>query len=209
MIRINLLAVERERVRRRATFQLAEKVTVACSLILVAAGVFIGWWYWTLSNQAAGLDREIAAAQAETNRLKTIIAREQKAEQRQAQLEQRVALIEELRKAQSAPVHLLDEVSRALPDGLWLTSLQQKAADITLEGRCTQLNAVSALVTNIESSPYFKKPVDVSTDTERNDQAQRDLVKFTLKVQYAPPGMSAAAPPAPARAAATARAAGK
>jgi len=209
MIRINLLAVERERVRRRATFQLAEKVTVACSLILVAAGVFIGWWYWTLSNQAAGLDGEIAAAQAETNRLKTIIAREQKAEQRQAQLEQRVALIEELRKAQSAPVHLLDEVSRALPDGLWLTSLQQKAADITLEGRCTQLNAVSALVTNIESSPYFKKPVDVSTDTERNDQAQRDLVKFTLKVQYAPPGMSAAAPPAPARAAATARAAGK
>lgn len=205
MIRINLLAVERERVRRRATFQLAEKVTVACSLILVAAGVFIGWWYWTLSNQAAGLDGEIAAAQAETNRLKTIIAREQKAEQRQAQLEQRVALIEELRKAQSAPVHLLDEVSRALPDGLWLTSLQQKAADITLEGRCTQLNAVSELVTNIESSPYFKKPVDVSTDTERNDQAQRDLVKFTLKVQYAPPGMSAPAPPAPA----TARTAGK
>jgi type IV pilus assembly protein PilN len=205
MIRINLLAVERERVRRRATFQLAEKVTVACSLILVAAGVFIGWWYWTLSNQAAGLDREIAAAQAETSRLTTIIAREQKAEQRQAQLEQRVALIEELRKAQSAPVHLLDEVSRALPDGLWLTSLQQKAADITLEGRCTQLNAVSELVTNIESSPYFKKPVDVSTDTERNDQAQRDLVKFTLKVQYAPPGMSAPAPPAPA----TARTAGK
>ena len=205
MIRINLLSVERERVRRRATFQLAEKVTVACSLILVAAGVFIGWWYWTLSNQAAGLDREIAAAQAETSRLTTIIAREQKAEQRQAQLEQRVALIEELRKAQSAPVHLLDEVSRALPDGLWLTSLQQKAADITLEGRCTQLNAVSELVTNIESSPYFKKPVDVSTDTERNDQAQRDLVKFTLKVQYAPPGMSAPAPPAPA----TARTAGK
>jgi type IV pilus assembly protein PilN len=205
MIRINLLAVERERVRRRATFQLAEKVTVACSLILVAAGVFIGWWYWTLSNQAAGLDREIAAAQAETSRLTTIIAREQKAEQRQAQLEQRVALIEELRKAQSAPVHLLDEVSRALPDGLWLTNFQQKAADITLEGRCTQLNAVSELVTNIESSPYFKKPVDVSTDTERNDQAQRDLVKFTLKVQYAPPGMSAPAPPAPA----TARTAGK
>jgi type IV pilus assembly protein PilN len=201
MIRINLLAVERERVRRRATFQLAEKVTVACSLILVAAGVFIGWWYWTLSSQAAGLDREIAAAQAETNRLKTIIQRVQQAEQRQAQLEQRVELIEQLRRAQGAPVHLLDEISRALPDALWLTSLQQKATDVTIEGRCLQLNAVSELVTNIESSAYFKKPVDVSTDTERNEQSQRDLVRFTLKVQYAPPGMSAPTPaktPAPA-----------
>jgi type IV pilus assembly protein PilN len=205
MIRINLLAVERERTRRRATFQLAEKVTVACSLILVATGVFIGWWYWTLSRQTAGLDHEITVAQAETTRLQVIIQRVQKADERRAQLEQRLGVIEQLRKSQSAPVHLLDEISRVLPDALWLTTFQQKGNDITLEGRCLQLNAVSELVNNIESSVYFKKPVDVATDTERNEQAKRDLVKFTLKVQYVPPGTPAtpdgsAARPATAKA---------
>jgi type IV pilus assembly protein PilN len=195
MIRINLLAVERERVRRRATFQLAEKLTVACSLILVATGVFIGWWYWTLSRQAADLDRDIAAAQMETARLRVTIQRVQQVEQRRAQLEQRVSLIEQLRKGQSASVHLLDEISRNLPDNLWLTSLQQKGTDITIEGRCMQLTAVSELVTNLESSAYFKRPVDtVTTDTERNEQAQADLVKFTLKVQFAPPGTPAPTP---------------
>jgi len=192
-----LLAVERERVRRRAGFQLAEKLTVACSLILVATAVFIGWWYWTLSRQAADLDRDVAAAQTETARLRAIIQRLQQVEQRRAQLEQRVDLIEELRKGQSVSVHLLDEISRSLPDSLWLTNLQQKGADITIEGRCMQLTAVSELIANLESSAYFKRPVGAPTiDTERNEQAQADLVKFTLKVQFAPPGMAAPATPA-------------
>jgi type IV pilus assembly protein PilN len=191
MIRINLLAVEREHVKRRATFQLAEKVTVACSLILVATAVFVGWWYWTLSRRAAELDTNIQAAETETLRLRVIIQRVQQAEQHRQQLQQRVNLIEQLRRAQSAPVHLLDEISRNLPDTMWLTSLQQKGNDVTLEGRCMQLKAVSDLVANIQSSPYFKKPVDtVTTDTERSEAAHADLVRFTLKVQYAPPGMA-------------------
>ncbi len=192
MIRINLLAVEREKVKRRATFQLAEKVTVACSLILVGTAVFVGWWYWTLSRQAAELDRDIQTAETETLRLRVIIQRVQQAEQHRTQLEQRVNLIEQLRRAQSAPVHLLDEISRNLPDTLWLTSLQQKGSEIALEGRCMQLKAVSDLVANLESSAYFKRPVfPVTIETERNDAAQTELVKFTLKVQYSPPGVTA------------------
>jgi len=189
MIRINLLAVERERSKRRATFQLAEKVTVACSLILVATGVFLVWWWWTLSRQSADLDRDIATAQSETARLHIVIGRMQRAEQSRNQLEQRVALIEQLRKSQTAAVHLVDEVSRTIPDGLWLNSLQQKGADVTIEGRCLVLNAVSDFVSNVQSCNYFKRPVDVSTDSERNEQAGTDLVKFTLKAQYAPPGI--------------------
>ncbi len=188
MIRINLLAVERERTKRRATFQLAEKLTVACSLILVATGVFIAWWWWTLSRQAADLDRDIAAAQGETARLKVVIARVQQAEQRRNQMEQRVALIEQLRRSQSAPVHLLDQISRSLPDGLWLTTMQQKGADLTIEGRCLVLSAVPELVNNVQSSGYFAK-VDVSTDTDKGDQTGPELVKFTLKAQYTPPGI--------------------
>ena len=203
MIRINLLAVERERVKRRATFQIAEKVTVLSSLVLVGTGVFLGWWYWTLSSDAAGLDRDISAAQAEATRLRAVIVRVQQAEKRNAQLEQRMALIEQLRKSQTAGVHLLDEISRAVPDNLWLTDLQQKDAVISLDGRCLTLTAVSDFVSNVQASPYFKKPIAPPTlDTDKGGEG--DIFKFTLKLDYLAPG---APPPQPAKGPATAKAA--
>lgn len=189
MIRINLLAVERERARRRASFQLAEKMTLVCSLVLVAAAVFIGWWYWSITRQASELDANIEAAQRENNRLQLIIQQVGQAEQRRTQLQQRVALIEQLRKGQSASVHLLDEVSRAMPEGLWLTSLTEKGTEVSLEGRSLTLNSLSELISNIEASPYFKKPVEGTTiDTEKSEpNGAGDLIKFSFRVQFAPP----------------------
>ena len=143
MIKINLLAVDRERAKRKAKFQVGQKVTVGCSLILVATALLVGWWYWSLQNESADLDQQIADAQRETVRLQSVILQVQQFEARRAQLQQRVTLIEQLRKGQTGPVHLLDQVSRSLPDTMWLTELKQSGADITIDGRCTSLTALS------------------------------------------------------------------
>ena len=136
MIRINLLAVERERKKAKGTFQIAQKLTIGCSLILVLALLFIGWRYWSLGAQSKQLDDEIAAAQKEASRLHTIILEVQTFEQRKTDLTQRVTLIEQLRKGQTGPVHLLDQVSRALPPMLWLTELKQTSAtEVVIDGR--------------------------------------------------------------------------
>ncbi len=191
MIRINLLAVERERARKRASFQFAEKVTVFCSLILVVTALFIGWWYWSIGRQASELDDNIAAARREKVRLASIIQKVQQFEQRRTQLEQRVALIEQLRKEQNGAVHLLDEASRALPDGVWLTSLTQKGNEITFEGKCLNQTALPELIANVEASPYFRKPAEQFTlETEKPDQSSGlEILKFSFKVKFAPPGM--------------------
>ena len=73
MIRINLLSAERERSKRRPAFQLGQRLTVACSLILVATALGIGWWYWSLNTQSSRLNDDIAAAQRETQVLRTLI----------------------------------------------------------------------------------------------------------------------------------------
>ena len=70
-------------------------------------------------------------------------------------------LIEELRKGQSAPVHMLDELSKALPEMLWLTQVKQDGGDLTIEGRCTTLTALSDLVGNLEGSGYYRRPVEI------------------------------------------------
>ena len=125
MIRINLLGVERKQARKAPSFDIGQRLTVACSLILVVGLLGIGYWYWTLNETSARVDREIAAANTEATRLRSLLTEVQQFEARRAQLTQRVQLIEQLRGGQSVPVQLLDHVSRSLPDMLWLTSMVQ------------------------------------------------------------------------------------
>ena len=198
MIRINLLPVERARAPRRSSaLQVGQKVTLACSLILVAAGLGVLWWWWALDRSSARLNGELLAAQRESTRLRTLIQQVDAFEKQKQQLQQRVALIEELRKGQGAPVHILDEISRALPDMLWLSELKQdESGDLTLEGRCVTLTALSDFVGNLERSGYFRKPVEIlDSQVETAPGAKSEVIKFSVKAQYGPPGSPPPAPP--------------
>lgn len=192
MIRVNLLAGERAAVKKkRIAVNLAgQKMTLAASLILVVTAAGIGWRYWSLTNQSKRLDEEITAAQQETARLHSVILQVQQYEQRRAQLQQRVALIEELRRGQTGPVHMLDQVSRALPPMLWLTSLRQLGPDgaVLIEGRATTQTTVSDFVNNLEATGYFKKSIDiVNTVAEPIPGPPGELVKFTLRALFQTP----------------------
>ena len=202
MIRINLLAAERDRGKKKAVTlgTVGQKLTIGCSLILVLGGLAIGWRYWTVNHDSTELDKEIAAAQQETTRLHSVIEQVQQFEQRKAQLQQRVVLIEQLRKGQTGPVHMLDQISRALPPMLWLTEVKQTGAEIVIEGKCTSPIGVSDFVANLEASGYFKRSIDiVSTSTETMTQPQTEVIKFSIKAVFQQPG-DAKAPAAPATA---------
>ena len=188
MIKINLLAVERERVKRKATFQLsAQKVTIGCSLILVAAALGVGWWYWSLQRDSARLDQEIVDAERETVRLQSVIKQVQEFEARGTQLQQRVSLIEQLRRGQTGPVQLLDQVSRALPDTMWLLELRQSGTEVIIEGRCTNLNALSDFVSGLEVSNLFTRPVEiVDSQVLPASAGAPELIRFSVRARLLP-----------------------
>ena len=191
MIRINLLAAEKDRGKKKAVTlgTTAQKLTIGCSLILVLAALFIGWRYWSVTRDSAELDKEIAAAQQETTRLHTIIQQVQQFEQRKAQLQQRVVLIEQLRKGQTGPVHMLDQISRALPSMLWLTEVKQTGTDIVIDGKCMSPIGVSDFVANLEASGYFKRSIEiVSTTSETMPQPPGELIKFSIRAVFQQPG---------------------
>jgi type IV pilus assembly protein PilN len=202
MIRINLLAAERATKKKAAVvLQTGQKLTIGCSLLLVLAVLFMGWRYWAVTRDSARLDAEISAAQQETVRLHSIIVQVQQFEQRKAQLQQRVVLIEQLRKGQTGPVHMLDQISRSLPPMLWLTELKQNPTDVQIDGKCTTLTGISDFVANLESSGYFKRSIEiVSTTAEPGQGSGGDLIKFSLKAIFQPPGDTKPAAPAAAAA---------
>jgi type IV pilus assembly protein PilN len=192
MIRINLLAVERERTKRRpgGGVSLAQRVTLVCSLILVVTTAGLGWWFWSLRQQSARLDTDILAAEQEIARLRSVLTQVQTFETQRAQLRQRVELIEELRKGQTGPVHMLDQISKSLPDGLWLTQISQEKGVLTIEGRTMVLTALSDFVANLESSGYFKRPVEI-VGTNVDSQQGSELVRFTVKAECVLPAPAA------------------
>lgn len=203
MIRINLLTVERSTPKRAVLIPVAHRVTVAASLILLVTALTVGWWFWSLRQTSAELDAAIARTETEAQQLRSVLSQVQKFEARKAQLQQRVTLIEQLRRGQASPVHVVDELGKAVPERLWLTSLAQKGDELTISGLTTSLTGVSDFVANLEISPAFKRPVDIIDSEMSKDAKAEDLVKFSIKARIHNPD----APTAPAPAAAAAKAA--
>ena len=186
MIRINLLGVERTKTRKLPTFTVqAQQLTIACSLVLVASAAGIGWWFWTLRQNAAQVEIDITTAQQEQVRLQSVLAEVKQFEARRSQLQQRVQLIEQLRAGQTLPVQLLDHISRSVPEMLWLTEMEQKDDVLTIQGRANTITATSDFVANLANSDLLVKPLDMRNEVETlaATQAQPgvELYKFTVR----------------------------
>jgi type IV pilus assembly protein PilN len=193
VIRINLLGVERK-AKKAFAFDVGQQLTVLCSLVIVVAALLIGWWYWSLNQASVQVDSEIVAAQQEAARLQSLLAEVKQFEGRRAQLQQRVALIEQLRGGQSVPVQILDHVSRSLPDMLWLTEMEQKGATLTISGRSTTLISLSDFVGNLGRSPLLKKPIEIVESqvesvagTAGRSTPAVELITFEVKAEMATP----------------------
>jgi len=184
MIRINLIAAERKPAKA-ATFQAGQKMVVLGSLVLVLAALGIGWRVWALNQTQATAQRDLDEARREEQRLTQILKEVQEFEARRAQLQQRASLIDELRRGQAAPVHIIDQISRSLPEMTWLTELRQQGFDVTMDGRCLSLTSLSDFVGNLEASRYFKRPVEIlSSEVMPGEGGGPDTIRFTIRGSF-------------------------
>lgn len=182
MIRINLLAEGRRpaAVRKTRTAALAERNWTNVTLvvgILVGVVLILGYWY-ILNGRRAEKRQEVAAAQAEVDRLKPILQEVEDFKKKQADLERKIEVITNLKNAQRGPVKVMDAISRALPELLWLDQMEVRASDIRLTGRAFNVNAISNFLENLDKVPEFMEPHlgKVSEDGE--------VYRFTIDVDY-------------------------
>jgi Tfp pilus assembly protein PilN len=204
MIRINLLTTERKAAkgaaRAGAPFEPGQKMMVLGSLIFILVVAALGWRYWALGQQAARIEAEIESARREEQRLQEILRQVKEFEARKAVLQARLDLIDALRKGQNAPVHMVDQVSRALPEMTWLTNMVQSpdGYTLTIQGRCLTLTSLSDFIGNLEGSRYFIRPVEIIDSTVVSGQEkQPDLISFTIRGTFQMAGIESVAPPPP------------
>jgi type IV pilus assembly protein PilN len=162
MIKINLLAEgKRAAVRKtRSTVSVADREWGNWALLggmVVGLLVAAGWWgiLWSAQKEA---ERLVEEKQREVTRLEPILKEVEKFEKVQKDLETKIKVINDLKNAQTGPVRVMDAVSRALPELLWLDGMQVSANLIKLNGRAFNYAAISNFIENLDAVPEFKEP---------------------------------------------------
>jgi type IV pilus assembly protein PilN len=173
LIRINLLTEARTAAARKKTGFLPSGARLNNLILLggVAAGLlYIGVMALILTSKNRHLDEDIARANEEVARLKSIIDEVKGYEDKKASLEAKIQLINNLKTNQKGPVRLMDEISKALPDLVWLSELTVAGNQVNLKGRTLSPNAVATYLENIKKSPFFAEPVFRNLGRESGSQ---------------------------------------
>ncbi|MEW6338663.1 MAG: PilN domain-containing protein [Acidobacteriota bacterium] len=161
MIKINLLVEARaEKVAKAPliSFGAGNLNNYILLGILVLGLGYVGVTYWRLSSTLSSLNREVEENQREYDRLKPIIEEVEAYKKKNAELKHKIEVIEQLKNNQRGPVRLMDEVSKALPDLLWLTRMEVSGNAVSIQGQALNENAVANFISNLDTSPFFAEP---------------------------------------------------
>jgi Tfp pilus assembly protein PilN len=196
MIKINLLA-ERKAAKAKAksktattaNFEMGGSQNLLLAGIMVVGLLVSGVWWWSRVSELTRVRHDKVTAEAELKRLEDVRKKAEAFKTQKALLERKINLITELKKKQAVPVHILDQVSRNLPEFMWLDSLTANANAISIVGKATTYNAVSNLYDNLRTSGQFSDVV-LGKTTEIAEG-----VSFSLTCRYSPPGVAAPADP--------------
>ena len=182
MILINLLPHrEAARKKRRDVFH----VTLAGAALvggLIAGAIFL--WYQAQITEQQGKNLVL---QTEIKRLEGHIKDIATLEAEIAALRARQQAVEDLQSDRNLPVHLLAELVRQLPDGVFIASMRQENQSVTLQGTAQSNDRVSELLRNLaNNTPWFTKPElieIVASSIALSPREQKRVQNFTVRVR--------------------------
>jgi len=202
VILINLLP---HREVKRAQKKRAFFVGLGSSFVggLLIAGV----WYTVLQQLTAAQNDRNEFLKAEIARLDTQIKDIATLRQEIEALKARQRAVEDLQTDRNVPVYLLNELTKQVPEGVYLTSINQAGQVVSVRGIAQTNERVSELLRNtFYNSPWLEKPdlIEIKASNQGSGRDVRRLFEFSMRVTLKRP-QPAAAPAAPTPAAAPAK----
>ena len=182
MILINLLP-HREAARKLRT-DIFNASLVASVLVggLIAGGVYM--WFQAAISEQQGTNQTL---QTEITNLEGQIKEISGLEAEIAALRARQKAVEDLQSDRNLPVHLLTELVKQLPDGVYVTAIKQVGQTITMQGMAQSNERVSELLRNLaNNTPWLAKPelTEITASTVALSQRdQRRVSSFNLRFQ--------------------------
>jgi Tfp pilus assembly protein PilN len=122
-------------------------------------GIVLAAGYWFIaSRRLADAEDGVRSRKEEAAKLETVIKAVEDFQHQKDNLQARIDLINKLKQNQKGPVRVMDQISRDLPDLIWLDRMDLKGSTISLVGRGLNPNAIALFVANIKNDPYFEEP---------------------------------------------------
>jgi len=109
-----------------------------------------------LANEIKKLDKDIADINELKNQIQALLARK--------------TIIEQLQQDRAQTVHLLEQMVRQMPEGVYLRSMKQAGAKVHIVGYAQSNARVSTLMRNIEASPWLEQPLLVEVKAANVDR---------------------------------------
>ena len=189
-IRVNLLPhrEERRKAQRKHLGILSGMVAaLAIAVVVLIHGVIAG--YITvqsdrntfLKKENTNIDKEIEEIKKLQSEIAALLARKQ--------------VIERLQTDRALAVHLLDQLPRQVPDGVYVKTIKQQGLKIFMNGYSQSNARVSTLMRNISSSPYLENPVlvEIKTATVNGKRVSEFTMNLNLKALQAEDSKAGAA----------------
>ncbi len=186
MIRINLLKPEAKEIREGPPLpgpevRAKKAFPLTTLVILLIIGVLAAAFF--LQKRMISQERNsLEAARAEKTKLQYVTAKLEELEKQKALFERKINLISELKVQQDTAVRIMDELSRRLPEWVWLTELSFQGQLIELRGNALSNNLIADYIFNLQNCPHFANInlVASTQETSRNTQ----FLEFSLTLNY-------------------------
>jgi type IV pilus assembly protein PilN len=171
MIRINLLpfraARKKENIRRQITIY---------ALVVVLLFTVMAYYTVQLHSSLSNLKEEEKDVRSELKTYQSTVNKINQLSKRIKEIKAKLKVIRQLEKKKTGPVHLLEEVSLAVPkDKLWLSTFKESKGTLRMTGTAMDNETVALFMTNLEKSEYISRVELISTKL-------RNLPKFKLRV---------------------------
>ncbi len=207
MILINLLPHREEKRKQRK-----QSFFIALAGCLVLGGLITGAWFSVLQQMTSAQESRNSFLKSEIARLDTQIKDIATLRTEIEALKARQKAVEDLQTDRNVPVHLLDELVKQTPEGVYLSTIKQNGQIVTLTGVAQTNERVSEMLRNtLYNSPWLERPelIEIkAVNMTAANREQRRLFEFSMRVTLKRPQTvapaatpaSGVAPSAPAKA---------
>lgn len=176
MPRINLLPWrEEDRQRRQREFMVATAGSFVAGVLVVVVTIFaFSQMISGQQNRNSRLENEIAVLEQSITEIDGL-------ERQKERLLARMEIIEQLQRSRPEIVHLFDEVTRRLPEGVHLIGMKQTGSAVEVKGVAQSSTRVSALMRQVDASEWLSDPSVVKVETTETGPARQAEFVVTLK----------------------------
>lgn len=173
---INLLPWrEAERQRRQREFLVAMAASVVAGIVVVG---LVAFFY---EGMIATQNDRNSRLTAEIEELDKSIEEIEGLERQKERLLARMEIIERLQKSRPEIVHLFDEITRRLPEGVYLTAMRQRGANVEVNGIAESSTRVSALMRQVEASEWLADPGVTRVQTTTSGPLRQATFEVTMQ----------------------------